>query len=118
VPRIDSPPLDPAMQVMWEQGALDARIEYPLDHPGGRLAWRADVRRLGQRVTTVLRLVTADGTVRAFEWHGDPGRGPLDPRWHQAALSFLRAGIGHVFTGRTTCCSCCASRFRCGGCAR
>jgi hypothetical protein len=97
--RIDSAPLDPAMQVMWEQGVLDARIEYPLDHPGGRLAWRADVRRLGQRVTTVLRLVTADGTVRAFEWHGDPGLVPLDPRWYQAALSFLRAGIGHVFTG-------------------
>jgi len=97
--RIDSPPLDPAMQVMWEQGVLDARIEYPLDHPGGRLAWRADVRRLGQRVTTVLRLVTADGTVRAFEWHGDPGEVQLDPRWYQAALSFLRAGIGHVFTG-------------------
>ena len=97
--RIDSPPLDPATQVMWEQGALDARIEYPLDHPGGRLSWRADVRRLGQRVTTVLRLVTADGTVRAFEWHGDPGVVQLDPRWHQAALSFLREGIAHVFTG-------------------
>jgi len=97
--RIDGPPLDPATQVMWEQGALDARIEYALDHPGGRLAWRADVRRLGQRVTTVLRLVTADGAIRAFEWHGDPGVVQLDPRWHQAALSFLRAGIGHVFSG-------------------
>jgi len=97
--RIDSPPLDPAVQVMWEQGVLDARIEYSLDRPGGRLAWRADVRRLGQRVTTVLRLVTADGTVRAFEWHGDPGQVALDPRWYQAALSFLRAGLGHVFSG-------------------
>jgi hypothetical protein len=37
--------------------------------------------------------------VRAFEWHGDPGVVELDPRWHQAALSFLRSGIGHVFTG-------------------
>jgi len=97
--RINSPPLDPAVQVMWEQGVLDARIEYSLDRPGGRLAWRADVRRLGQRVTTVLRLVTADGTVRAFEWHGDPGQVALDPRWYQAALSFLRAGLGHVFSG-------------------
>jgi hypothetical protein len=47
----------------------------------------------------VLRLVTPDGGVRAFEWHGDPGLVELDPRWHQAALSFLRSGIGHVFTG-------------------
>lgn len=97
--RIDGAPLDPAMQLQWEQGVLDARIEYPLDHPGGRLAWRADTRRLGQRVTTVLRLVTAQDAVRAFEWHGDPGLVQLDPRWHQAALSFLRAGIEHVFTG-------------------
>ena len=97
--QIAGPPLDPATQVMWEQGALDALIEYPLAQPGGRFAWRADVRRLGQRVTTVLRLVTPDGAVRAFEWHGDPGRVELDPRWHQAALSFLRSGIGHVFTG-------------------
>jgi hypothetical protein len=97
--QIAGAPLDPATQVMWEQGALDALIEYPLARPGGRFAWRADVRRLGQRVTTVLRLVTPDGGVRAFEWRGDPGLVELDPRWHQAALSFLRAGIGHVFTG-------------------
>jgi hypothetical protein len=97
--RVEGPPLDPATQVTWEQGALDALIEFPLARAGGRLAWRADVRRLGQRVTTVLRLVTPDGGVRAFEWHGDPGLVELDPRWHQAALSFLRSGIGHVFTG-------------------
>jgi hypothetical protein len=97
--QITGPPLDPATQVVWEQGALDALLEYPLARTDGRLAWRADVRRLGQRVTTVLRLVTPDGGVRAFEWHGDPGLVQLDPRWHQAALSFLQSGIGHVFTG-------------------
>jgi hypothetical protein len=97
--QIAGPPLDPATLLMWEQGALDALIEFPLERTGGRFAWRADVRRLGQRVTTVLRLVTEDGGVRAFEWHGDPGVVELDPRWHQAALSFLRSGIGHVLTG-------------------
>ena len=96
--QIAGAPLDPATRVMWEQGALDALIEYPLAHTGGRLAWRADTRRLGQRVTTVLRVDTAAG-VRAFEWHGDPGLVQLDPRWHQAALSFLREGIVHVFSG-------------------
>jgi len=96
--QIAGPPLDTSMQVVWEQGVLDALIEFPLDHSGGRLAWHADARRLGQRVTTVLRLITPDG-IRAFEWHGDPGVVQLDPRWHQAALSFLREGIGHVFSG-------------------
>jgi hypothetical protein len=96
--QIAGVPLDTATQLTWEQGALDALIEFPLARPGGRLAWRADVRRLGQRVTTVLRLVTPGG-VRAFEWHGDPGLVRLDPRWHQAALSFLREGMAHVMSG-------------------
>ena len=37
--------------------------------------------------------------MRAFQWHGDAGVVELDPRWHQAALSFLRAGVGHVLSG-------------------
>ena len=93
------PPLDPRLQLLWEQGALDARIDFARSGPSGRLSIDADVRRLGQRVTTVLRLVTADGTVRAFQWHGNAGVVDLDPRWHQAALSFVRAGIGHVLSG-------------------
>jgi hypothetical protein len=97
--QIAGAPMNPATQLVWEQGAHDALIEFRLARPGGRLAWRADTRRLGQRVTTILRLVTPSGTVRAFEWHGDPGLVALDPRWHQAAWSFLRSGIGHVFTG-------------------
>jgi hypothetical protein len=100
--RLAAPPLDSRLQLVWEQGALDARIEYPraIGSRGvGRLSIAADVRRLGQRVTTVLRLVTPEGAVRAFRWEGDPGRVELDPRWHQAALSFVRAGIGHVLSG-------------------
>jgi hypothetical protein len=97
--QLDGPPLDPRTQVVWEQGALDALIEYPSAGDGSRLAIRADVRRLGQRVTTVLRLVLPDGGVRAFQWHGDPGLVELDPRWHQAAASFLWSGVGHVLSG-------------------
>ena len=91
--------LDSRLQVLWEQGALDAHLEYPRTGAAGRLAIDADVRRLGQRVTTVLRLVTPDGAVRAFQWHGNAGPVALDPRWHQAALSFLREGIAHVLSG-------------------
>ena len=91
--------LDSRLQVLWEQGALDAHLEYPRTGAAGRLAIDADVRRLGQRVTTVLRLVTPDGAVRAFQWHGNAGPVALDPRWHQAALSFLREGFAHVLSG-------------------
>lgn len=97
--QLAGPPLDARLQLLWEQGALDARIDYRRQGPPGRLAIDADLRRLGQRVTTVLRLITADGAVRAYQWHGDAGVVELDPRWHQAALSFLRAGVGHVLSG-------------------
>jgi hypothetical protein len=96
--QLTGTPLDPALQLLWEQGALDAQIDFPRSGAPGRLAIDADVRRLGQRVTTVLRLVTPAG-VRAFQWHGNAGRIELDPRWHQAALSFVRAGVGHVLSG-------------------
>ena len=33
------------------------------------------------------------GAVRAYEFTGDPGVVPLDPRWHQAALRFVEAGL-------------------------
>jgi hypothetical protein len=45
-------------------------------------------------VTTVLRLVTADGTVRAFEWHGDPGVG--------TARSALASGSADVPCGKAS----------------
>jgi hypothetical protein len=99
---VTGPPLNPATQMYWEQGALDALLEYPIrpnpDTPA-RFAIRTDFRRLAQSVTVVLRLSAVDGSVRAFEWHGDPGLVEIDPRWHQAALSFLRAGIAHVLSG-------------------
>jgi hypothetical protein len=99
---VTGPPLDPATQLYWEQGALDALLEYPIHRSNGaqaRFAIQTDFRRLAQSVTVVLRLSAVDGTVRAFEWHGDPGLVEIDPRWHQAALSFLRAGITHVLSG-------------------
>ena len=36
---------------------------------------------------------------RAFEFHGDPGLVPLDPRWHQAALRFVESGFWHILEG-------------------
>src|SRR4029078_11504698 len=36
---------------------------------------------------------------RAFEFTGNPGLVRLDPRWHQAALRFVRLGIGHILDG-------------------
>jgi hypothetical protein len=37
--------------------------------------------------------------VRAFEYNGDAGLVRLDPRWHQAALTFVRLGFFHILDG-------------------
>ena len=51
------------------------------------------------RTTTVLRFLPPSGGERAFEYVGDPGLVRLDPRWHQAALGFVRLGFGHILDG-------------------
>ena len=37
--------------------------------------------------------------MRAFEFVGDPGLVRLDPRWHQAALQFVKLGFTHILDG-------------------
>jgi hypothetical protein len=40
-----------------------------------------------------------DSPTRAFEFSGDPGLVRLDPRWHQAALQFVKLGFEHILDG-------------------
>lgn len=47
----------------------------------------------------VLRFILGDGTVRAFEFLGDPGLVRLDPHWYQAALRFVGLGFLHILDG-------------------
>jgi hypothetical protein len=54
---------------------------------------------LGLRTVTVLRFLPPGGAIRAFEFTGDPGVVELDPRWHQAALRFVKLGFLHILDG-------------------
>src|SRR5439155_19303913 len=45
------------------------------------------------------RFLPPGGAVRAFEFQGDPGVVRLDPRWHQAALQFVKLGFLHILDG-------------------
>src|SRR5437763_10119192 len=51
------------------------------------------------RSLTVFRFAPPGGGARAFEFAGDPGRVELDPRWHQAALQFVKLGFTHILDG-------------------
>jgi hypothetical protein len=87
------------LELVWEQGLLDALFEYPTASDRSDFSIRPRLERLGMRTTVVLRFLPAAGIVRAFEFHGDPGLVRLDPRWHQAALRFVETGFLHILEG-------------------
>jgi hypothetical protein len=86
--------------VFWNQVMLDVLFEYPIQSgqshfsiaPGG-------LGRLGLRVVTALRFVMPNGSIRAFEFEGDPGLVRMDPAWYQAALRFVDLGFHHILDG-------------------
>jgi hypothetical protein len=87
--------------VYWNQVTLDALFEYPIHSDQSKFSIHPGLARLGLRVVTVLRFSPAstDHIVRAFEFVGDPGVVLLDPRWHQAALRFVKLGFLHILEG-------------------
>src|SRR6266536_6301547 len=78
---------------------LDVLFEYPIQSDRSKFSIRPKLARLGIRTLTVLRFMPPGGAVRAFEFQGDPGLVRLDPRWHQAALQFVRLGFFHILEG-------------------
>lgn len=85
--------------LMWDEGLLDAEFEYPIQSDQARFSISSGLTRLGQRVNVVLRFLPPGGNERAFDVHGDPGVVELDPRWHQAALRFVKDGFNHILDG-------------------
>lgn len=92
-------PLPAGTDLPWDQGLLDVWLTYPIRSERSDFAIRPGVERLGMRVITVLRFHTPGGVERAFELTGDPGIVELDPRWHRAALHFVRLGFFHILDG-------------------
>ncbi len=78
---------------------LDILFEYPIQSDRSNFSLDPTLARLGQRTQTVLRFVTPDGGVRAFDYRGNPGLVRLDPRWSQAALRFVGLGFEHILDG-------------------
>ena len=86
-------------QVYWDQAMLDVLFEYPIHSDQARFSIHPGLGRLGERVVIVLRFQPPNGSVRAFEFVGDPGLVRLDPSWHQAALRFVELGFFHILDG-------------------
>lgn len=92
-------PLSPDVRLPRQQAMLDVLIEYPITSATSDFSLEPSLSRLGLRTTTVLRYVPADGEVRAYQFHGDPGRVPLDPSWLQAGIRFIESGVHHILIG-------------------
>jgi len=97
--HLAGPGLPHDLDVSWDQTMLDVWFEYPIASDTAAFSIHPGLARLGQRVVTVLRFLPSGGAVRAFEFTGDPGLVRLDPRWHQAALRFVRLGFLHILDG-------------------
>jgi hypothetical protein len=99
IAQVTGPRLSRDTELYWNQGLLDVLFEYPIKSDESRFSIRPAFERLGLRVVTVLRFLPPGGAVRAFEFEGDPGLVRLDPRWHQTAVRFVKAGFFHILDG-------------------
>jgi hypothetical protein len=97
--HLNAPRLSDDTELVWNQGMLDMAIEYPARSDRSRFAIHPRLARLGLRTIIVLRFLPPGGSIRAFELPGDPGLVELDPRWHRAALNFVRLGFEHILDG-------------------
>jgi hypothetical protein len=97
--HVTGPKLSGSSRVVWNQLLLDVLLEYPIQSDRSRFSIRPGLERFAARVVTVLRFLPPGGAVRAYEFAGDAGMVPLDPRWHQAALGFIRLGFIHILDG-------------------
>jgi len=91
-------PLDPAVEIPWQQALLDAVFEYPISSDGARFSIAPSWAHLGLETRTVLTF-SRPPAERVFHYVGDPGVVRLDPRWHQAAARFVRLGAQHIWGG-------------------
>lgn len=97
--HVTGPRLSNSSNVVWNQVMLDMLLEYPIQSDRSRFSIRPGLERVAARVVTVLGHLTPGGAVRSYEFVGDPGIVPLDPRWHQAALRFVKLGFFHILDG-------------------
>jgi hypothetical protein len=97
--HVQGPPLAGDLELYWDQQLLDVLLEYPITSDQSEFSIHPRVDRYAMRTTTALRFMPPGGVTRAFEFHGDPGLVYLDPRWFQAARSFVVEGFWHILGG-------------------
>jgi hypothetical protein len=93
------PKLPADTEIVWQQTMLDLLFEYPIQSDRSQFSLLTTMARLGLRTRTVLRFVLPDGTVRTFDYHGNPGVITLDPGPVEVGWRFVRIGFAHILGG-------------------
>lgn len=97
---IYGPALSSETDVFWNQGYFDVALEYPIRSAQSDFSFDLRVAPgLKNRLKLILRYLPPDDGVRAYELHYGSGPVYLDPRWFQAAWSFVKLGATHILSG-------------------
>lgn len=100
VALIAGPELPDTANVFWNQGYFDVHYEYPIRSERSNFALDFQVAPgLSGRLKLVLRYLPPGSSPLAYTVHGGFGRLVIDPRWHQAAWTFVRLGFDHLLDG-------------------
>jgi hypothetical protein len=97
--HLEAPKLPDTLELYWSHGMLDVMLDYPIRSERSDFSIYPRFARLGLQVAIALKFVPAEGAMRIFNLHGDPGVVRLDPRWHQAFARFVELGFMHILDG-------------------
>ena len=97
--HVTGAPLPADTQLIWTQARLDVLLEFQIQSDASAFSIETDFARFGLRTLSVVRFLPPGGQMRVFQYTGDAGLLHLDPRWHQAALRFVKSGIEHILGG-------------------
>ncbi|MDB4893422.1 MAG: hypothetical protein JWL61_5277 [Gemmatimonadetes bacterium] len=97
--HLRAPALDSSVDLPWTQAMLDVSLEYAITSDRSNFSIHPSLAHLGVTTSTSLRFLPPGGAERAFRYDGDPGLVRLDPRWYQAAFTFVRLGFTHILDG-------------------
>jgi hypothetical protein len=96
---VTGPSLPPATEIVPDQALLDVLLEVPISSADSRFSIDPRLAHLGVSTISVVHFVAPDGTERVFQYASNPGLVRLDPRWHQAAATFVALGFEHILDG-------------------
>ncbi len=97
--HVTGPKLTNSVDFVWNQGLLDALLEFPIDSDQSRFSVRSKLSTLALRTITSMKFLPPGGGERAFEFTGDQGLIHLDPTWAQSVSRFWQTGLREILSG-------------------